>query len=51
MKDNVDVFAWSHDEIPEIELELMVHRLNVDLDYKSIQYKRHVFTMERYEAI
>lgn len=36
LKDNVDVFTWSHDEIPGIEPEMIVHRLNVDPDYKPV---------------
>ena len=27
---NVDVFAWSPYEVPEVDLEFIVHRLNVD---------------------
>lgn len=51
LKENVDVFTWSHDEMLEIEPEMMVHHLNIDPDYKLIQQKRHVFTLERRKAI
>ena len=27
---NVDVFAWSSYEVPEVDLEFIVHKLNVD---------------------
>ena len=27
---NVDIFAWSPYEVPEVDLEFIVHRLNVD---------------------
>ena len=27
---NVDVFAWSPYEVPRVDLEFIVHRLNVD---------------------
>ena len=30
---NVDVFAWSPYEIPEVDPELIVHKLNVDLSF------------------
>ena len=28
---NVDVFAWSPYEVPEVDLKFIVHQLNVDL--------------------
>uniref|UniRef100_A0A6J1E0L8 Uncharacterized protein LOC111025310 n=1 Tax=Momordica charantia TaxID=3673 RepID=A0A6J1E0L8_MOMCH len=30
LKSNSDVFAWSHDDMPNIDPNIMVHRLNVD---------------------
>ena len=27
---NQDVFAWSHEDMPEIDLSVIVHRLNVN---------------------
>ena len=30
---NVDVFAWSPYEVPGVDLEFIVHRLNVDLSF------------------
>ena len=30
---NVDVFAWSSYEVPGVDLEFIVHRLNVDPSY------------------
>ena len=30
---NVDVFAWSPYEIPGVDPELIVHKLNVDLSF------------------
>lgn len=37
LKGNTDVFAWSHDEMPRIEAEVLVHRLNIDPKFKPIQ--------------
>lgn len=51
LKENVNVFAWSHDEMLGIESDVMMHYLNVDLNYKPIQQKKCVFTPKRYEAI
>ncbi|XP_058084610.1 uncharacterized protein LOC131232406 [Magnolia sinica] len=35
-----DVFAWSHKDMPGISPDVMVHRLNVDLDHKPVKQKR-----------
>ena len=51
LKENMDVFAWSHDEMPGIDPKVMVHKLNVDPNHKIVQQKRRVFTPEKYEAI
>lgn len=40
LKHNLDAFTWLHNEMPGIEAEMMVHHLNVDPDFKSIQQKR-----------
>ena len=29
LKENQDVFAWSHEDMPGIDLSVMVHKLNV----------------------
>lgn len=39
LKENLNVFAWLYDEMPGIEPEVMVHRLNVDPNYKQVQQK------------
>ena len=49
--ENADVFAWTHEDMPEIDPNFMVHRLNVDPNYKVVQQRRRVFTPERYEVI
>lgn len=45
------MFAWSHNEMSRIEFEVMAYCLNVDVNYKSVWQKRHVFTPKRYEII
>lgn len=37
--------------MPITEPKVIVHHLNMDPDYKSIQQKRFVLTLGRYEAI
>ena len=34
---NQDVFAWSHEEMPGIDLSVIVHRLNVNLASSPIR--------------
>ena len=36
LKENLDVFAWSHEDMPGISPEVIQHKLNVDPERKSI---------------
>jgi hypothetical protein len=45
------VFAWSHEDIPGISPEKIVHVLNVDPDMKPVKQKRRKFAPEMVEAI
>ena len=49
--ENAYVFAWTHEDMPGIDPNFMVYRLNVDPNYKIVQQRRRVFTPERYEVI
>ena len=40
LKDNRDVFAWSHENMQEIEPSVMVHRLNVSPSFTPIRQKK-----------
>ena len=40
LKKNLDVFAWSHEDMPGIDRQVIEHSLNVDPIKKSIQQKR-----------
>ena len=51
LKMNQDVFAWSHDNMPGIDLLVIVHRLNVNPTSSPIQQKKRVFAPERDKAI
>ena len=46
LKDNLDVFAWSHEAMPGIPASLIQHRLNVNPGKKPIQQRRRVFVPE-----
>ena len=37
LKKNLDVFAWTHKDMPRIDNEVIKHKLNVDHTKKPIQ--------------
>lgn len=51
LKYNSDVFSWSYKDMPGIDSEVMVHRLNVYPSFRPIKQKRRTFNLERYKAI
>ena len=51
LKDNLDVFAWSHEDMPGIPVSIIQHRLKVDPEKKPVQQRRRVFTPERNKAV
>jgi hypothetical protein len=48
---NVEVFAWSHEDMLGIRPEEIVHVLNVNPGAKPVKQKRRKFAPERVEAI
>ena len=46
LKDNRDVFTWSHEDMPGIDPSIMVHRLKVSSLFPPIQQKKRVFVPE-----
>ena len=44
LKKNLDVFAYSHDDMPRIDRQVIEHNLNVNPTKKPVQQKRWVFT-------
>ena len=51
LKENLDVFAWSHKDISGIFPKIIQHKLKVDLERKPIQQRRRAFAPERDQAI
>ena len=51
LKKNIDVFAWSHEDMPGIDPSVITHRLNVCPSSKLVQQKKMVFAPERDNAI
>ena len=37
LRDNQDVFAWSHEDMPGIDPKIMVHKLNVSPTFSPIR--------------
>ena len=51
LKDNLNVFAWSHEDMLGILAGIIQHRLNVDPEKKPVQQRRRVFALKRNKAI
>ena len=51
LRENIDVFAWSHEDMPGIDLGVITHRLNVYPSSKPVRQKKRVFAPERDNAI
>nr|XP_023920863.1 uncharacterized protein LOC112032326 [Quercus suber] len=51
LKDNLDVFAWSHEDMPGILANIIQHRLNVDHKKKPVQQKRRFFAPKRNKVV
>ena len=51
LKDNRDVFAWSHEDMPGIDPSVMVHRLNVSPSFPPFRQKKRVFAPKRDQVI
>ena len=51
LKENLDVFAWSHKDMTGISPEVIQHKLNVDPERKPVQQQRRTFAPERDQAV
>ena len=51
LRENIDVFAWSHENMSGIDLSVITHRLNVYPSSKPMRQKKRVFASERDNAI
>ena len=47
LKNNRDVFAWSHEDMSGISLNIIVHKLNICPSFPLFQQKKRVFAQER----
>ena len=51
LKNNLDIFAWSHEDMLSIDGGMIEHRLNVDPRKNPIQQRRRVFALERNRVV
>ena len=51
LRENIDVFPWSREDIPGIDPSVITHRLNVYPSSKLVCQKKRVFAPERDNAI
>ena len=51
LRRNQDIFAWSHEDMPRIDLSVIVHRLNVNPDSSPVRQKKRVFAQKRDKAV
>ena len=51
LKKSMDVFAWSHKDMPGIDLSVITHGLNVYPSSKPVRQKKRVFPPEQDNAI
>ena len=51
LQQNLDVFAWSHEDMSSIPTEIIQHKLNVNPASKPVQQRRRVFALERDQAV
>ena len=48
---SMNVFAWSHEDMPGIDPSVITYRLNVSPSYKPARQKRRVFAPEQDNTI
>ena len=51
LRENQDVFTWSHEDMLGIDPSVIVHKLNVLPSFPPIRQKKRVFAQERDKAI
>ena len=51
LRNNINVFAWSYDDMSGIDPNIIVHQLNVDSNFKLVFQKRRTFNEQRHATI
>ncbi|XP_062075329.1 uncharacterized protein LOC133779374 [Humulus lupulus] len=51
LKDNLDVFSWSHEDMVGIDLAIMCHHFNIAPEARPVRQKRRALDSGRYAAL
>ena len=51
LKENLDIFAWSREDMMGISPEVIQHKLNVNPERKPVQQRRRTFAPERDQVV
>ena len=51
LKENLDVFAWSHEDMSGISPKVIQHKLNINPKRKPVQQRQKAFAPERDQAV
>ena len=51
LKENFDVFTWSHADMPGILPSIAFHKLNLDPHHRPVKQKCRIFNQDCYDAI
>ena len=51
MQEYIDVFAWNYEDMPGLDPQVAMHRLNINSDVKSVKQQQRRFHPEIMEAI
>jgi len=51
IREYIDVFAWNYENMPGLDPQIAIHRLNINLDSKPIKQQQQRFCPEIMEAI
>ena len=51
LEQNMEVFAWKQEDMGEVKLVVITHRMNVNPSFKSVKQKRRSFAPKRQKAI
>lgn len=51
LRHNYDVFSWSHEDMPGIDPSVIVHKLNMDPNYRPVKQRRRTFAAKRNQAV
>ena len=51
LRNSLDIFTWSHEDMPGIDPSIMVHQINVSPSFPLVCQRKQVFAQERDNAI